>query len=148
MESYYKISAYFAMMSCIDNGKESEYIPVRLYLIHLIPMFGTDIVKKYLDLVSVKWNELRGFMSGFKDIKQRESEYYLDPPMMMKPFILIDEGLIILSKHLLRASLSSLVPTLLKDKHGSSYKDRFAKVMESYIGSILNELPSKIISEK
>ncbi|MDU0822580.1 hypothetical protein [Klebsiella pneumoniae] len=148
LESYYKISAYFAMMSCIDNGKESEYIPVRLYLIHLIPMFGTDIVKKYLDLVSVKWNELRGFMSGFKDIKQRESEYYLDPPMMMKPFILIDEGLIILSKHLLRASLSSLVPTLLKDKHGSSYKDRFAKVMESYIGSILNELPSKIISEK
>ncbi|HBS4028881.1 TPA: hypothetical protein MAG76_005538, partial [Klebsiella pneumoniae] len=92
LESYYKISAYFAMMSCIDNGKESEYIPVRLYLIHLIPMFGTDIVKKYLDLVSVKWNELRGFMSGFKDIKQRESEYYLDPPMMMKPFILIDEG--------------------------------------------------------
>lgn len=54
------------MMSCIDNGKESEYIPVRLYLIHLIPMFGTDIVKKYLDLVSVKWNELRGFMSGSK----------------------------------------------------------------------------------
>lgn len=148
LESYYKISAYFAMISCIDNGKESEYIPVNSYLMNLIPSFGAGVVKKYLDLVSVKFNELRDFMSEFKDIKQRENEYYLDTPMMMKPFILIDEGLIILSKHLLRASLSSLVPTLLKDKHGSSYKDRFAKVMESYIGSILNELPSKIISEK
>ncbi|MCM2137557.1 hypothetical protein MUU52_27570, partial [Klebsiella pneumoniae] len=69
-----------------------------------------------------------GSAAGVSCVKETD----LDPPMMMKPFILIDEGLIILSKHLLRASLSSLVPTLLKDKHGSSYKDRFAKVMESY----------------
>lgn len=69
LEFYYKISVYFVMMLCIDNGKELEYILVRLYLIYLILMFGIDIVKKYLDLVLVKWNELRGFMLGFKDIK-------------------------------------------------------------------------------
>lgn len=68
--------------------------------------------------------------------------------MMMKFFILIDEGLIILSKYFLRVFLFFLVLILLKDKYGFSYKDRFVKVMELYIGLILNELLLKIIFEK
>ncbi|MGI8488302.1 hypothetical protein QWJ20_07115 [Pectobacterium sp. S5] len=45
LESYYKISAYFAMLSCIDDGKESTLIPVQTYLIHLVPCFGADVLK-------------------------------------------------------------------------------------------------------
>ncbi|EEN6095844.1 hypothetical protein G5015_002368 [Salmonella enterica subsp. enterica] len=148
LESYYRMSAYFAIISCIDDGKESTYIPINVYLIHLVPIFGAEVVKKYLNLVSVKWNELRSFMSAFRDTEQREVEYYLDPPMMMKPLVLTDEGVVVLSKHLLRASLASLVPTLLKSGYGSGYKDRFGKVMESYIGSMLNELSKPVIPEK
>ncbi|ASY75988.1 GapS1 family protein [Pectobacterium polaris] len=147
LESYYKISAYFAMLSCIDDGKESTLIPVQTYLIHLVPCFGADVLKKYLNLVSVKKVELRSFLSEFKDFESKEIEYYLDPPMLNKPFIHTDDGLVILSKHLLRASLAALVPSVLKKEDGSNYKDKFGRVMESYIATLLGELSSDVIVE-
>ncbi|MDU3572763.1 MAG: hypothetical protein E7F77_18260 [Serratia marcescens] len=148
LEDYYKISSYFALLSCVEDNKESVHIALNVYLIHLAPYFGAETLKIYLDLVSIKWAELRIFMEQFKDEQQKEIEYFLDTPMLAKPFIHTDAGLVVLSKHLLRASLSALVPSLLKRERASAYKDKFGKAMESYIGTLLDEAFSNIIKER
>ncbi|EAS9889712.1 hypothetical protein EOI67_03020 [Salmonella enterica] len=147
LEDYYKISAYFAIYSCVDDGKESSFIYSNVYLIHLVPYFGAETLKKYLNLVSVKWTELRDFMSLYKDDQQRDIEYYLDTPMLNKPMILTDDGLVILSKHILRASLTALVPSLLKKELSSDYKLKFGKAMEFYVGNLLDEVFDNVIKE-
>ncbi|EHF2492149.1 orthopoxvirus A36R protein, partial [Salmonella enterica] len=113
----------------------------------LVPYFGAETLKKYLNLVSVKWTELRNFMSLYKDDQQRDIEYYLDTPMLNKPLILTDNGLVILSKHILRASLTALVPSLLKKELSSDYKLKFGKAMELYVGNLLDEVFDNVIKE-
>ncbi|WP_229921081.1 hypothetical protein [Rahnella victoriana] len=147
LENYYKISAYFLIVSCVEDNKESNFLSVNVYLIHLVPYFGAETLKAFLNLVSVKFSDLRGFMSEYKDIKQRDVEYYQDTPMLNKPMILMSDGVLTLSKHILRAALAELVPSLLKKEFAASYKDRFGKVMEKYVGDILSELPSDVITE-
>lgn len=139
LEEYYKISAYFSLLSCVEDNKESVNIPFNVFIIHLIPYFSVETLRNYLNLVSVKWSGLRVFMEHFKDNQQKDIEYFLDTPMLTKPFIKTDLGLVVLSKHILRASLSALVPSLLKKDLASAYKDKFGKAMEAYIGSLLNE---------
>lgn len=148
LEEYYKISAYFALLSCVDDNKESVCIASNVYIIHLIPYFSPETLKNYLNLVSVKWSELREFMVQFRDEQQKDIEYFLDTPMLSKPFIQIDEGLVVLSKHILRASLSGLVPSLLKKDLASAYKDKFGKAMEIYIETLLTEVFPKVKTEK
>ncbi|HCP1430578.1 TPA: orthopoxvirus A36R protein, partial [Escherichia coli] len=114
----------------------------------LIPYFSPETLKNYLNLVSVKWSELRAFMVQFRDEQQKDIEYFLDTPMLSKPFIQIDEGLVVLSKHILRASLSGLVPSLLKKDLGSAYKDKFGKAMENYIETLLTEVFPKVKTER
>lgn len=147
LDEYYKISSYFALISCIDDKKESTYIGMNVYLIHLIPHFGAETIKKYLNLVCVKSEELRGFFSDYIDEQQKDIEYFLDTPMLNKPLIHTSDGLVILSKHILRASLSALVPSLLKKELASAYKDKFGKAMESYIGSLLNKVFDNVSTE-
>lgn len=147
LKDYYKISAYFSIFSCIGEDKESAFISYSVILIHLVPYFGAETIKNYLNLVSVKWSDLRSFMSLFKDEQQKEIEYFLDTPMLNKPLIQTDAGLVILSKHILRASLTALVPSLLKKELSSAYKDKFGKTMEFYIGSLLDEVFVNVIKE-
>ncbi|MFG3914029.1 hypothetical protein ACGIYS_20780 [Cronobacter dublinensis] len=148
LEDYYKISAYFSLLSCAEDDKESTYIPSNTYIINLIPYFNANTLKNYFNLVSVKWSDLRAFMVQFRDDQQKDIEYFLDTPMLTKPFIQTDDGLVVLSKHILRASLSALVPSLLKKELASSYKDKFGKAMESYIKTLLNEVFQKVITER
>lgn len=120
---------------------------MNVYLKHIVPYFSAETLKRYLDLVSINWGELRNFMGDFKDEQQKEIEYFLDTPMLTKPFIRYDDNLVVLSKHLLRASLSALVPFLLKKELSSSYKNKFGKVMEDYIGVLLGEAFHDITKE-
>lgn len=147
LEDYYKISAYFSITSCIDETKESFFIAANVYIIHLVPYFGAETLKKYLDIVSVKSTDLRNFMLPYKDEQQKDQEYYLDTPMLSKPFIQYNDGLIILSKHVLRASLTALVPSLLKKELSSDYKKKFGTAMELYVGSLLDEVFTNVIKE-
>lgn len=147
LDEYYKISAYFALLSCVEDDKESTLIPLNVFLIHLVPYFSAKTLKNYLNLVSVKGGDFRGFMSQFRDPQQKDIEYFLDTPMLTKPFIQTNNGLVVLSKHILRASLSALVPSLLKKELASAYKDKFGKTMESYIETLLNEVFSVVIKE-
>lgn len=148
LEDYYKISAYFEIVSCIDDGKESTFIPDKVYLIHLVPYFSPEIIKSYLKLTSVRLSELRDFMAKYKNPHDKDNEYYQDTPMLNKPMILVDDGIVILSKHILRASLTSLVPYLLKNEYAEDYKEKFGRVMERYVKGMLEELPAKLTYEK
>ncbi|MBW9400106.1 hypothetical protein FHC51_09805 [Leclercia sp. EC_58] len=148
LEEYYKISAYFALLSCVEGDKESAYISSNVYIIHLIPYFHPKTLKNYLNLVSVKWSELRAFIGQFRDEQQKDIEYFLDTPMLTKPLIQTDDGLVVLSKHILRASLSALVPSLLKKDLASDYKNKFGKAMEAYIETLLNEVFPKVKTER
>ncbi|WP_244140327.1 GapS1 family protein [Pantoea agglomerans] len=140
LDEYYKISAYFALLSGVQDKKESAHISINVYLVHLIPYFGAKTLKRYLDLVSIKPRDFRLFMEEYKDEKQKEIEYFLDTPMLRKPFIHTNEGLIILSKHILRASLTATVPFLFKMELASAYKEKFGKAMELYVGALLDEV--------
>ncbi|OKP27555.1 GapS1 family protein [Serratia fonticola] len=146
LEDFYIISAYLIIM-CSDNcNADSKVIPYQHFIIHLHPFFGLDVLKGYLNFVSIKLNEIRAFMGAYKDEGELSVEYFRETPMLKKPIIITDDGLLILSKKILKSALSSMVPNVLKG-NVDNYKNKFGNLMEVYIGNVIKEINGEVVFE-
>lgn len=138
LNNYYRMASYFVIMSSINERIDSEVFPYKLFILHWVPLIGIEQVKKFLDLISLKPENIREFIDGHKYNQSLIIEYYEDTPMLRKPAILAEEGLVVLSKKILKAGLINLVPEILKGNFKEEYKVAFGKALEQYAAHVFN----------
>lgn len=135
LEDYYMMASYFLLLSSINVNTESEVFPLKLFIFHWVDLVGAEQVKAFIKLISFDY---RGIYSFFKDYKLERTiniEYYQDTPMLDKPVILANEGLVVLSKKILKAGLINIVPETFK-KNSPKYKDKFSVTLENYTADL------------
>ncbi|OVZ81474.1 GapS1 family protein [Yersinia kristensenii] len=147
LDDFYKISSYLSVICYANDNSDSGSLHLNAIVIHLLPKFGLETIFLYLKFVSLRFDEVRGFMQSHKYDDNRKSEYFEDTPLISKPIILIDEKLIFLSKKILNVSLSNMIPNLLKAHHGTKFKEKFGKLMEKYVGDLLADLNVELLTE-
>jgi len=138
LSNYYRMASYFVILASINERNDSEVFPYDRFILHWVPLIGIEQVKKFLQLISLKVENIRGFIDGYKYHQNLILEYYEDTPMLKKPAILNKEGLVVLSKQILKAGLVNLVPEILKSNFKEEYKVAFGKVLEHYATHIFN----------
>ncbi len=146
LDSYYRMASYFVIISSINSKSDSEIFPIKLFILHWVPIVGTKQVRNFIRLISIKPYELFEYIRGYAYDKPVTIEYYQDTPMLQKPVFLTDDGLTVLSKKILKAGLVNLVPEILKEK-SSTYKDKFGKTLERYTASVLEYYGYDFITE-
>ncbi|EQA1209090.1 GapS1 family protein [Escherichia coli] len=139
LESYYKMACYFTAISCINPDIESEVIPFKHLIINLVPIFGPEQVKRFLELTCLKIDGVRDFIAPYKLDKNITAEYYEDTPFLSKPMFLDGDGVVILCKRIMKSGFVNLVPELFKQVYKESYKEKFGKTMELYISRFLDK---------
>lgn len=144
---YYKIAFYLSNILSINKNVESEHIPISQIIIHLVPLYGGLQVKQFLNLTSLKLEEIREFLTRFKLDNNITMEYYEDTPMLSKPLILNDDGLVVLSKKVMMSGFVNLVPELLKSHYNEEYKKHFGKTLENYASSFLEKYNYNFMGE-
>lgn len=138
LSNYYRMASYFVLIASINERNDSETFPYKLFILHWVPLIGIRQVKKFLELISLKPENIRGFIDGHKYDQNLIIEYYEDTPMLRKPAILAQEGLVVLSKKILNAGLVNLVPEILKSNFKEEYKVAFGKALEHYTAHVFN----------
>lgn len=146
LNNYYQMASYLTIIGSINEKIESEVIPLKLFILHLVPKFGAEQVKQFLSLVSLRPEELRGYFLKYKREKNVTVEYYEDTPIVSKPLILTQEGVTINCKRLMKAGLVSLVPDLLKAQN-SKYKIKFGRTLEDFVSGVLNHYSYDFLRE-
>lgn len=148
LECYYKMAYYFTVISCINPEVESEVIPFKHLIINLVPMFGPDQVKKFLELTCLKVEGIRDFIAPYKLDRNITTEYYEDTPFLSKPIFLDSDGVVILCKRIMKSGFVNLVPELLKQVYKESYKEKFGETMELYVSHFLEKYEYDFKSER
>lgn len=138
LSNYYRMASYFVIMASINERTDSEVFPYKLFILHWAPLIGIEQVKKFLDLISLKVDNIREFIGEHKYHQSLIIEYYEDTPMLRKPAILAKEGLVVLSKKILKAGLVNLVPEILKLNLKEEYKVAFGKTLEHYAANVFS----------
>ncbi|MGD8204989.1 GapS1 family protein [Pantoea sp. FN0305] len=147
MNNYYRMASYLFIMALIKKRNDSEVFPYKLFILHWVPLVGIGQVKKFFNLISLKAEDIRGFIDGYKYHHDLIIEYYEDTPMLRKPAMLAKEGLVVFSKKILKTGLVNLVPEILKDNFQEEYKVAFGKVLENYTADVFNCYGYKFINE-
>lgn len=137
LDNYYKMAFYFHSLFMINPNVESEIIPSKTFIVHLVPLFGIEQVKKFIDFTSIKPDELHNFISQCKFNKLITLEYYEDTPMIYKPLIRDSSGMITLCKAITKSGFITLVPEFFKSKYKEAYKVHFGKTLEKYVCNVL-----------
>lgn len=138
LNNYYRMASYFVIIASMNDKTDSEVFPYKLFILHWVPLIGIEQVKKFLDLISLKVENIRGFIDEYKYQQNLIIEYYEDTPMLRKPAILAKEGVVVLSKKILKAGLVNLVPEILKTNLKEEYKVAFGKTLEHYAANVFN----------
>lgn len=147
LKTFYKIAFYLSVILSINKDVESEYYPISQFIIHLVPLFGIEQIKQFLNLTSLKPERIREFLLPFKLDKNITMEYYEDTPMLSRPLILNNDGLVVLSKKIMMSGFVNLVPELLKSVYSEEYKRHFGKTLEDYASSFLRKYDYNFITE-
>ncbi|ELY3969421.1 hypothetical protein SNN58_004585 [Cronobacter dublinensis] len=138
LKNYYKMAFYFHMLFMRNRIFESELIPAKIFIVHLVPLFGVEQVKKFIEFSAIKPLALHEFISQYKYNKIITLEYFEDTPMVYKPLIHDDRGMITLCKSITKNGFISLVPEFFKSRYREQYKVHFGKTLEKYVSSILD----------
>ncbi|MDE8557318.1 GapS1 family protein [Pantoea vagans] len=147
LSNYYRMASYFVILSSINERMDSEVFPYKLFILHWAPLIGIEQVKRFLNLISVKPEGIRDFIVEFKLNQNLTIEYYEDTPMLRKPAILAEEGVVILSKKILKAGLVNLVPEILKSNFKEDYKIAFGRALEGYAAEVFSHYDYSFINE-
>ncbi|WP_224652854.1 hypothetical protein [Pectobacterium versatile] len=138
LKTYYSISHYLFALAAI-NKRESFFIHVNELMLHLVPFYGLDNVKKYINFISLRLVDLYGFFDNFRYDDTSEMEYYEDTPFLKKPFLLVDNGLVVFCSAIMKYGLLTMVPDLMKLNFKGEYKEHFGRQLESYVGCFLEK---------
>jgi hypothetical protein len=136
---YYSISLHMIILSDKQVDKEAFRLSYSDIIVTLHPKFSIDTLAKYFSFVSNTLSSLSSFLKPFTQKGNPEWEYFEDTPLLLKPIIMNKNDAYILCKPVLITSLVNLVPKALKLEKKSEYKVIFGKIMESYIGGIINQ---------
>jgi len=147
LSNYYRMASYFVILSSINKRNDSEIFPHKLFILHWAPLIGIEQVKRFFDLITVMPEGLRNFMADFKLNKNLTIEYYEDTPMLRKPAFLAEDGLVVLSKKILKAGLVNLVPEILKSHFKEDYKVAFGTALEAYTADVFSHYGYGFIRE-
>jgi len=147
LSNYYRMASYFVIIASINDGVDSEIFPYKLFILYWVPLIGIEQVKKFLALISLRPDEIRGFIDEYKYNQNVIIEYYEDTPMLRKPALLAKEGVVVLSKKILKAGLVNLVPEILKSNFKEDYKIAFGKALEVYAAYVFSHYQYNFIDE-
>jgi len=139
LDSYFKISLFLVSYLHLDQTKESSIIKLDDIILLMVPVFGVLEVDAFLKLVSLRHEEIEAFFSKYKRERHDADEYYERTPFIRKPLIMNGDNIIVLSKHLLGAGLSALVPEFLSESLSGTYGDKFGKVVERYLEDYMSQ---------
>lgn len=137
LENFYMLASYFAIISSINSKNDSELFPFKLFILHWVDLIGVSQVKAFINLISIRIEGINYFFEEHKLDNSVTMEYYQDTPMLKKPAILYDDGLVVLSKKILKAGLIGIVPDIFKINL-SNYKDKFGVTLEKYTESVFD----------
>ncbi|XXN66686.1 GapS1 family protein (plasmid) [Enterobacter ludwigii] len=148
LDSYYRMAFFLTLYVHLNEQQESGTISVDRLIVWMVPLFGVQELKAFLQLVSLRPDEVGEFCLQHRRDTRTAEEYYERTPFIRKPLYLSGDTLIMFSKHLLAAGLSTLVPDLLCEQLPDTYGQKFGKVVERYLEDHLRKNYSNLINEK
>lgn len=148
LETYYKISIYLFLLSIVNDEVESEFYEINRIIIHLAPIIDIKEIKAYFNFVGLSIMDLEAYLSNYSCGKSPVVEYYEDTPLLNKPILFHDNGVMILCKKVMKAGFANLIPEILKKEFKEEYKIKFGSLLERHITNFLKELKYNFESEK
>lgn len=148
LDNYYKIAFFLTFYFQLDKNSESSLVNIDRIIIFLVPLFGVDEVHAFLKLVSIRRNEIKDFVLLHAREGWNVEEYFERTPFLYKPLILEKQGLVVLSKTVMNAGFSAIVPELFNENLKGKYGEKFGKIVERYLEKLLIDTFSTVVTEK
>lgn len=135
LSSFYTVSMYLIML--MHQHKKSAFaVGLPLLIYRLCPVVSPSDICAYFRLVGIRSDELSTHFKLHALADTPVGEYFQDTPLRFKPVLINGQDLVVWDISLFKASISMLVPALLK-KHVGGYKDHFGPAFEQYLGRLL-----------
>lgn len=147
LDNYYKMAFFLTFYFHLNKNRESGLMPLDRIIIFLVPLFGVNEVRNFLKLVSIRRDEIKDFVFLHARKGWNVEEYFERTPFLYKPLIFEKEGLIALSKTVMSAGFSLIVPELFNQKLNGKYGDKFGKTVEEYLKKRLTDAFSNVKTE-
>jgi hypothetical protein len=148
LESYYKMAFFLLAFFNIKENSESGVLKLNQLIIYMVPVFGVDEVDSFLRLVTLRTQDAEAFCKQYRREGWKAEEYYERTPFIFRPLLLTENEVIALSKHVLGAGLSTLVPELFSKKLSGVYGDKFGKTVERYLENYMQQTFTGLRNEK
>lgn len=137
LESFYKIAFFLLGFFNINEKSESGILKLNQLIIYMVPIFGVDEVDCFMRLVAIRPKDAEVFCKQYHRNGWKAEEYYERTPFIFRPLFFTENEVVALSKHVLGAGLSILVPELFNKNLSGVYGDKFGKTVERYLESYM-----------
>jgi hypothetical protein len=110
--------------------------------------YNQTTIYNFLDLFSVRIDELRNQLLASSKSKRKIYEYYEQTSIIYYPFILANDRYICLHKKLLHRKIEHCIYDTLKNHNASKFMDYFGNTFEKYIHKGLDYIKLNFLTEK
>ncbi|WP_429323771.1 GapS1 family protein [Pantoea agglomerans] len=148
LDSYYKMAFFLLAFFNIKKDSESGVLKLNQLIIYMVPVFGVDEVDSFMRLVALRPHDAEIFCKQHHREDWKAEEYYERTPFVFRPLFLTENEVVALSKHVLGAGLSTLVPELFSKRLSGVYGDKFGKTVERYLENYIRHTFTGLRSEK
>lgn len=137
LKNYYVMGMYLFSQAASARVNECVKYSLRTFFMHLTPHIPPDQIASFLVLVGLTFSQIPAFLKRFEVTDSNTAELYQDSPFKLKPVLIFDEGLVIISPALYMLGIRSIVYEVMKSSE--EFGARFGSDVESYLGRLLGE---------